>query len=56
MTLGQILFRARERREELERKLNAEIDRTSELLSSLDEEKETLNVKHYIYEQKSKTK
>ena len=56
MTLGQILFRARERREELERKLNAEIDRTSELLSSLDGEKESLNVKHYLYEQKSKTK
>ena len=56
MTLGQILFRASERREELEIKLNAEIDRTSELLSCIDEEKEILNIKHYIYEQKPKTK
>ena len=50
--LGQILFRSDERRQELEKKLNAEIDKTSELLSALDKEKETLNLKHYLNEKK----
>ena len=56
MTLGQILFRASERRKELEIKLNAELPETSELLSAIDIQQETLNTKHYIYEQKPKPK
>ena len=52
MALGQILFRSKERRLELEEKLDAEIDEKSELLSVLDLEKETLNLKYYLNEKK----
>ena len=52
MALGQILFRSAERRLELEEKLDAEIDEKSELLSVLDLEKETLNLKYYLNEKK----
>lgn len=50
--LGQILFKSEERRLTLEAKLDAEIDQQSELLSVLDMEKETLNLKYYLNEKK----
>tara|TARA_R110002111_G_scaffold256633_2_gene323905 strand:- start:61 stop:534 length:474 start_codon:yes stop_codon:yes gene_type:complete len=49
-TLGQILFRASERRLDLENKLDAKIDKQSELLSVLNMDKETLNLNDYISE------
>ena len=51
-TLGQILFRASERRLDLENKLDAKIDKQSELLSVLNMDKETLNLNDYISEKK----
>lgn len=50
--LGQILFRSEERRLNLEEKLNAEIEKNSELLSVLDMQKEMLNLKYYLNEKK----
>tara|TARA_R100000544_G_scaffold8513_1_gene3374 strand:+ start:827 stop:1612 length:786 start_codon:yes stop_codon:yes gene_type:complete len=51
-TLGQILFRSSERRLDLENKLDAKIDKQSELLSVLDMNKEMLNLKHYLSKKK----
>jgi hypothetical protein len=46
--LGQILFRSEERRINLECKLDADIDKQSELLSVLDMNKEVLDLEHYL--------
>tara|TARA_R100001463_G_scaffold132216_1_gene192732 strand:+ start:1141 stop:1914 length:774 start_codon:yes stop_codon:yes gene_type:complete len=52
--LGQILFRAKERRLDLEKKLAASIDEKSELLSALDMDKEILNLKDYLNDKKER--
>ena len=46
--LGQILFKSKERREELEQRLDAILPEGSELYSIMDEKEETLNLKYYF--------
>ena len=46
--LSKILFKADERKKQLERKLGAEIPENSELLSIIDIETETLNLDYYL--------
>lgn len=45
--MGQILFKSKERREYLERKLDAELPKDSELYSIMNEEEETFNLNYY---------
>ena len=47
-TLAQILFKSTSRKKELEVKLDAELPDNSELLSIIDIDKETLDLKYYI--------
>ena len=47
-TLAQILFKSTNRKKELEVKLDAELPDNSELLSIIDIDKETLDLKYYI--------
>lgn len=47
-TLSKILFKADERKKQLERKLDAEIPENSELLSIINIETETLNLDYYL--------
>ena len=47
-SLSKILFKAEERKKELEAKLDAEIPENSELLSIINIETETLNLDYYL--------
>ena len=52
-TIGQIMFKSKERKAYLEEKLQVKLNNNAELLSIMQPKNELLNLKYYLHEQKN---